>query len=491
MKILPLYLWCLALGVMPLTLQGQKSWSVQLPGIGTFSSPRVADLNQDGVGDIILGAGRKEFQACDSAMIALDGRHGKLLWQVSAKDQIFGSAALKDLNGDGIPDILIGGRSAELKAIHGKTGELLWQFSPENTSKTSSHKWYNFYNPQWIPDQNQDGLEEVLISNGGDVMAAAYDPDRPPGYLLVLSGKDGRLLAQAEMPDGKETYMSVAITPANREGDYKVIFGTGGETVGGNLYVGLLSQILKGDLSEAKLLDSSPAKGYIAPPVWVDINQDQVPDILANSVDGRLLAFDGKTYQALWSVHMPNTEAYSSIATGYFTKDSIPDFFVSYAQGAWPKLEWCKQFMVNGQTGKLEFVDSLGFYQTSTPVAADITKDGRDEAFLSVNIKSVDEQNLRTYFYNVLVFINFSNRELVQVGPVFDGSNISSTPWLGDLDQDGFMDIIYCHATNTESTYTFDGLQINRIATEYPMPAKLPWGAYMGSAYDGVFYRDQ
>lgn len=99
-----------------------------LPGIGSFSSPRVADLNNDSVGDIILGAGRLEFQACDSAVFALDGKTGEMLWKVSAKDQIFGSATLKDITYDGIPDVFINGRSAELIAINGKSGEIIWRF---------------------------------------------------------------------------------------------------------------------------------------------------------------------------------------------------------------------------------------------------------------------------------------------------------------------------------------------------------------------------
>ena len=84
-----------------------QNWSVIFQGVGTFSSPRVTDLNGDGIGDIILGAGREEFHACDSSVVALDGRDGRLLWRVRAVDQIFGSAALKDLNGDGVMDIVI------------------------------------------------------------------------------------------------------------------------------------------------------------------------------------------------------------------------------------------------------------------------------------------------------------------------------------------------------------------------------------------------
>lgn len=117
-----------------------QNWSVIFDGVGTFSSPRVTDLNGDGVSDVILGAGREEFQACDSAIVALDGRNGQMLWKVKAIDQIFGSAALRDLNGDGIMDAVIGGRSAELKAIDGATGKLIWKFNKKKGAK----KWYNF-----------------------------------------------------------------------------------------------------------------------------------------------------------------------------------------------------------------------------------------------------------------------------------------------------------------------------------------------------------
>src|SRR5580765_826001 len=48
-------------------LYGQNSWSVKFKGIGIFSSPRVTDLNGDGIGDIVFGAGRTEFHNCDSA----------------------------------------------------------------------------------------------------------------------------------------------------------------------------------------------------------------------------------------------------------------------------------------------------------------------------------------------------------------------------------------------------------------------------------------
>jgi len=463
----------------------QNPWTKVLPGLGTFSSPRVADLNGDGVKDIILGAGREEFLHCDSAVVALDGTNGELIWKLEAEDQIFGSAALKDITADGVPDVFIGGRSAELKAVNGKTGALIWAFlDTPLLSKKEKAKYYNFYNPQFIPDQDGDGLEDLLISNGGDVLAKPYNAKRPSGYLLVISSQNGQILAQAPMPDGRETYMSVAAVPFGNK-DMKIIFGSGGETVGGSLYVTTLKEVLQGDLSKVKELANSKDKGFIGPPVWADITQDGVPDIVANAVDGRLLAFDGNTYEPIWEVKMPNTEAYSSIACGYFNTDAIPDFFVSYAEGVWPDLKWCRQFMVDGASGSIRFQENLGFYQTSTPVVLDINSDGIDEAILLVTYQQQDENKMPS-FHTMPMLVNFKSGKVIDLGVSVEGGNIASTPWIGDLDDDGFVDILFCHGTDPRYYHAFNGLTVERLTTQIPAKG-VRWGAYMGSNYDGVF----
>jgi len=465
----------------------QKSWVRELPGIVTWSSPRVTDLNGDGTGDIIIGAGREEFKKCDSAIVALDGLTGEILWKLPAVDQIFGSAGLKDITGDRVMDVFITGRASEFQAINGKTGTIIWRFDdPDKNKKWNKRTWYNFYNPQFVPDQNGDGVEDILTSNGGNVREKPYDPKRPVGYLVVMNSLTGSVLSKAPMPDGRETYMSVAAVKSKDGKDMNVIYGSGGETIGGGLFVTRLSDIMGGDISGSLRLDSSDTKGFIGPPVWIDITNDQVPDILANSVDGRMLAYDGATYKKIWQVYMPNTEVYSSIAPGYFNRDSIPDFFVSYGQGVWPTLEWCRQFMVNGATGKVEFADSIGFYQTSTPVVADFTRDGVDDALLVVNYIETDEL-FRKFFHNMLVVVDFTKNEVTEIGVNSEGHNLSTTPWIGDIDSDRNLDIIYCHSTNLRHTYDFDGMKVERIATKIPIRKEIKWGAYMGSNYDGVF----
>jgi outer membrane protein assembly factor BamB len=465
----------------------QEGWVKELPNIGTFSSPRVTDLNKDGVKDIIMGAGRLEFQACDSAVIAIDGKDGRLMWQVAAKDQIFGSAIFQDVTGDGIDDVFIGGRSAEFMGIDGSNGNVIWRFLSSNPD--TSVRWYNFYNPQFVSDKDKDGFPDLLVSNGGDVLAEPHDPNRPPGYLLIISSKTGRLLSKAIMPDGKETYLSPIVLNAQDDKNTEVVFGTGGETIGGNFFIASLTDVVSEDLSHAIRLDSSADKGYIGPPVRVDINRDGILDIITSSVDGRLQSFDGKNHERIWEVEMPNSECYSSVTLGYFNRDSIPDVFVSYGQGVWPNLDWGVQIMVNGYTGEIEFRDSLGFYQMTTPLAIDLTGDGLDELVMSLNFQEIDEV-YRKFFYTSLIAIEFKSGDIVPITTSFEGNNLASSPWIGDLDDDGFIDILYCHSTSLRHTYRFDGMKLRRIETQIKVHKDVKWGAYQGSNYDGVFRND-
>lgn len=469
-------------------VSSQSSWAKTLDNIGTFSSARVSDLNDDGVKDIIFGAGRQEFQACDSSIIAFDGLSGDLLWTGSSIDQIFGSALLFDIDGDDVDDAIIGGRSGELIAMSGKSGKELWRFYNVNDLEDIGlARIFNFYNPQPIPDQDADGVKDLIVSNGGDVMVKPYDPDRPAGHLMVVSGKTGKHIAHAAMPDGKEIYMSVTISENSEKEDIEIIFGTGGETIGGHLYVDYLSNVLKGDLSGAKILHTSQSKGYISPVARADFNKDGMLDIVVNSVDGRLVLIDGSSFEVVWQLTIPDTEAYSMPCLGYFNDDDVLDIFVSYGQGIWPNIEWGVQKMINGKTGEVEFTDELGYYQSSSPIAVDLTGDGIDEVMMSFNFIGKDSVDQRI-FQNSLIGIEFKSQEVLYLANIELGSNLATTPWVGDLDDDGFLDFVYCHSIKPyASKYNFDGIKVHRVTTQIPMYKELKWSAYQGSHYDGIY----
>src|SRR3989337_1126019 len=252
-------------------------WDKNLYRIGSQSSPRAVDLNEDEVLDIVMGAGLNEYQQCDQGIIAVDGKTGELLWQQKAPDQVYGSATFYDVNDDGIKDVFIGGRSPHFKALNGRNGEVLWEYDYTKHEKDSilKHARFNFNNSVLVPDQNGDGLLDLLTMNGGNSKA---DPDsevgRFPSVLMLIDSKTGSIIAADTMPDGKESYMSPLSFQQADEDDYTLIFGTGGETISGNLYTAKLSDLIHGRLSTAKVLASEAGHGFIAPPSLADITKD-------------------------------------------------------------------------------------------------------------------------------------------------------------------------------------------------------------------------
>ncbi|WPP53469.1 outer membrane protein assembly factor BamB family protein [Catalinimonas niigatensis] len=469
-------------------------WQLSIPEIGSASSPRAIDLNQDGILDIVLGGGGKEFASTEYGVIAIDGKDGSLLWHKSARNQIVGSALFKDINQDGIPDVIIGGRSAVLYALDGRNGSLLWEFLPdyEGMDALNDTTILNFFNPQLIPDADHDQLEDILIAYGGFVKAHPAQRDRPSGSLMVISSRDGKLLAKAKMPDGRETYMSPLVYDFEGKRKLEVIFGTGGETIGGYLYRIALQNILDGDLSAALPLASDREKGFIAPPVLADVNLDGIKDIVANAVNGRMLCIDGKTNQKIWDTTIGwDYEGYAMPAPGFFVNDdSIPDFFGCFGYGAWPNTLFAVNVLVDGRDGQIVFKDTVGTFQYASPLVFDFTRDGFEDVLVSANIPIKDSQGNILYPYgNQMKVFDVKEGEVLTFDEEKLGSNLGSTPLLTDLDGDGKLDIISCYMADAENFYSFKELKIERRELDLPLIAPIPWGAYMGSDFSAVWQK--
>ena len=113
--------------------------------------------------------------------------------------------------GDGVKDVFIGGRYAEFYAIDGSTGNQIWEFFPYPPTAAVDSGWFNFYNPQFVPDQNADGVDDILVANGGNHSLPAWDTLRDAGLLMVLDAMTGAVLAKDTMPDGEETYCAPTV----------------------------------------------------------------------------------------------------------------------------------------------------------------------------------------------------------------------------------------------------------------------------------------
>jgi hypothetical protein len=462
-------------------LQAQEAWSNFIDSVSTLSSPRAIDLNNDGIKDIVVGSGT-DSTFSNYGVVAFDGSNGDLLWSLPTTDEVFTSAIFNDINNDQIPDVFIGGRNAQLYAIDGSNGDVIWEYFPQNSDLNPADSGlYNFYSSQFLEDQNGDSVLDILVTNGGDQSAGPFDP-RPAGNLMLISGLDGSKISIAESPDGAEIYCSpILIDHGNSNSPY-IIFGTGGEQNAGSMFVTTLTALLNNDISEAIVLDSHPSKGFIAPASTADLNNDSFSDIIIQSFDGVIQAFDGLTFELIWANTFLGCESSSAPTIGNFTGgDLVPDVFNVLYKGTTPTYFDYYQVMIDGASGELIFFDSIASMQFPSSTAFDANGDGRDEVLISVN-------DISSYFTNQLKLIDFQNDTLIDITNSQPGVNLACTPLIDDLDQDGKIEFIYTSKKDSLNPSAWKGFNIYRYNTDYDVPLRgIAWGAYMGTHFTGHY----
>lgn len=465
----------------PNLIIAQSSWSTFIDSVSTLSSPRSIDLNNDGIKDLVLGAGTDSTYS-NYGVVAVDGNTGQILWNLPTPDEIFTSAVFNDINNDSISDVFIGGRNAQLYAIDGSNGNIIWEYFPQNLGlNPSDSSLYNFYSSQICNDYDGDNVNDILVTNGGDHKAAPFDP-RPPGHLMLISGANGNLISKAVSPDSAEIYSSPVIIESTAGQSPNIVFGTGGEQHGGGMYVTNFSDLISGNINNSILLTNHPSKGFIAPASIADVSNDGFLDIIVQSFSGEIIAFDGVTYQPLWTNTFSGCESSAAPTIGNFTGgDLVPDVFTVLYRGTTPTYFDYYQVMINGLTGELSWMDSIASMHFSSSSAFDANGDGRDEVLFSVNYIS-------NYFSHQLKLIDFQNNSLSDITPLSAGVNLGCSPLIDDLDSDGLIDFVYTYKYDSINPSAWNGFYFNKLSTNYSVPVRgIAWGAYMGTDYSGHY----
>jgi len=473
----------------------ELSWTRNFQRIGTQSSVRAADLNNDGVKDIVIGAGKAELDSTPLGILALDGLTGESLWEKSTTAQIVGSATFTDITDDGIADVFIGGRDRILKAINGSTGDIIWQY---NASKTENevlrHAVFNFYNSTLIDDVNDNGYPELLTINGGNWEAKPGETiERYPAVLMLIDAKDGRVIAADTMPDGKESYMSPIAYQQSGSEATNIIIGTGGETIGGSIYLTSLDDLLNNKLDKALQVITEKDHGYIAPPIVADLNDDGVLDITIASHSATITAIDGENRAQLWQHSLDGYECSSSFAVGQFTSDEIPDIVTVVSKGVWPDYSDGLLVVINGATGEVEYQESLGCFSLTTPVVYDLNDDGLDEVIMSINkydcdIEFINDIKGTDDIANIMIALDLKSGTVQEIDKSPRFRNIYGSPWIGDLDDDGYLDIVYGQNYDSRDLFKVGGMRIKRISSSIKMSDEnVAWGEYMGKSGKGIY----
>ena len=148
---------------------GSILWQYQI-NTGYDNSPKaiapIEDINGDDMGDVII-CSEDNFVRCFNGNASVTG---DILWETEIySGNIYNQNALKiieDIDSDGYEDVIVGttGGDRAIKALSGKTGQLIWTF---NTSiYPGSGGWV--YQVDVSYDYNNDGTLDVLAAAGSE-----------------------------------------------------------------------------------------------------------------------------------------------------------------------------------------------------------------------------------------------------------------------------------------------------------------------------------
>lgn len=90
----------------------------------------------------------------------------------------------------------------------------------------------------------------------------------------------------------------------------------------------------------------------MVPAVVTDITGDNIEDIIVASFNSTVYAFDGKTFEIIWTYSFPTSETVSDIVPGHFNNDNTTDFLVKYNSGpGFPVYYYSQTMILSGIDG--------------------------------------------------------------------------------------------------------------------------------------------
>lgn len=456
----------------------------------TFSSPALADLDGDGVPDIVYGTGKDRLAPARGAyvfvdepdppgyVLAVSGATNELLWKAAHPGDAFTTARFADLNADAAADVVMGGREGALVAYDGTDGTPLWRAAPGDVARTPVP--YNFFTPAFIRDADCDGVRDLVVIYGGDDTRLPGTP-RDPGYVAVVSGATGAVIAASATPDGRESYASVVVYERPDGGEW-IVFGTGGETAGGAAWRAPVASLLDGSFAaRVERLVEPGEKGVLAPATLVELTGDAEPDIVISTFDGRLIAVDGATGATLWTHRAEGEESYHPAAVARIARDGRLGLLVSRGIGAFPRYAGSVHRIHDAADGSVVYEYRTALQPAGAPLAVDLTGDGIDEPF----------------FFSLRYPAGQGGRIHILHGPSATlithdvAGNLATTPVVADPRGSGTLELIALSWTIDTGSGPAGWRDLRshllRLDLSAADPGVRAWAAYMGTQADGYY----
>jgi hypothetical protein len=353
------------------------SWTVQTGGWNRSSSPVIADINGDGVPEIVVGHEDGYLRVLDADGHALAHWPQPALIRGSSPTAIDASPAVGDLDRDGHPEIVVG--TGSLWQPNQPGGLIVFRADGSVRCRFITSDIFD----EWPPGSAPDGYPEGVYSSPaiGDVNGDGY-PDIVFGswdhYIHAIDRNCHEISGFPYFVDDT-VWSSPALYDVDHDGRMEIFVGND-QTIGGpdSWQGGEMRALdwLNGGVRElwrrqvGDVIQSSPAIG--------DINGDGRLELVVgagdfyHSSDGhRVFVFDLATGANLpgWPV-LTGGITMSSPALGDIDGDGRPEVVIGSSNGV------IQAYKGNG--GRILAVQLSG-QQTASPIVADLNGDGHND----------------------------------------------------------------------------------------------------------------
>ena len=339
------------------------------------------------------------------------------LWSVSLSGAtgIYSGPAVRDVTGDGIPDIVVGDDDGHVKCFNGPDGTVHW-----NRTLGS----YVYSTPAIADLDGDPSTMEVAVLVGST--------------LYVLNGSDGSTVWNRSL-SGYSYNGSPRITDLNADGYVDVVVATSS-----GVYA------FRGN-DGTPVWSSSDAVAISTVPAIADVNHDGYPDVIVSDDSySRLVALSGLDGSALWTVY---------ISSSYPNSPAVEDID---GDGAYDIVVATEDYMYRvDEDGTVLWNRYIGMYFSSdaheSPVIGwDINGDGVKDVFqsgysTSPALKAISGSDGST------IWNNYSLVETHGAAPITVGEFEMSNPGYEILYNDhyGVLNVIDAASGSVLWTYTY------------------------------------
>jgi len=460
---------------MPDRILSHPLWRSSQPGFGESSAtPAVADLNGDGVLDVVYATARPTGAG---VVWAMDGLRGGEIWnrplrevpkrpgtdQAQTLGAVIGPITVADLDDNGTPEVIVPAGSI-LALVEGDTGSIHWYSVAERGGFTGGAA---------AGDIDGNGVEDVVTADGDVALALRGET----GGVLWRNPKLGLSTVPPALADFNGDGVLDAVFSCRGDGLVKALDGRNGSIL-------WTSPVFTPPLS-------ATAEPPLSAPAVGDLTGDGVPDVVVMTPDYVVYLLDGRSGSELRkhsmkaSMFIPETISARAFPTAPVLTDLNGDGTLDVCVPNLGNPAGTGNFIYALDGKNLDNVlwsfASGNRVALSPPALTDLNGDG--VADVIVSLCPLDENGNSVAGGSVEMIDGSNGRSLGQLTVPLTGSHLpqlEGTPLLADLDGDRSLDVLIPQGSGT----------VQAVGLNVPVERRaIAWGQQRGNPADTAVYR--